>query len=89
MAILLTSAIVAACLLASLAIYLGRLKHDAEALEEELGEDFREEFELDETGEPSEQGMEGLVEWLENDLRPERLADLGELPKPRKPTEGA
>ena len=89
MATFLTTVIVIACLLACLAIYLSRLKREAEALEEELDQDFCEEFELDSVGEPSDRGMQELVEWLEEDVRAERLADLEELPEPRKTKEDA
>ena len=52
---------------------------DAQRLDIEMSEDFSEEFELDGQGQPSERGMEELVEWLEDDLRESRLAQSGEI----------
>jgi len=48
-------------------------RRDVEAIEAELDEDFSEEFELDESGQPSERGMEDLVEWMEEDLQMRRI----------------
>ena len=48
-------------------------RRDVEAIEAELDEDFSEEFELDESSQPSERGMEDLVEWMEEDLRMRRI----------------
>ena len=42
---------------------------ETKALEEETEEDFNEEFEVDDSGRPSSQGMKDLVEWMEEDQR--------------------
>ncbi len=54
-------------------------RHDTEAIEAELDEDFSEEFEIDEAGQPSERGMEDLVEWMEEDLRMRRIEASEEI----------
>lgn len=60
-------------------VFLRERKRDAETLEEELEQDFVEEFEIDEDGTPSERGMEELVEWMEDDLRWRRLQESEEI----------
>ena len=52
---------------------------DVKAIEAELDEDFSEEFELDESGQPSERGMENLVEWMEEDLQMRRIEASEEI----------
>ena len=52
---------------------------DVQRLDAEMSEDFSEEFELDEQGQPSEKGMEEMVEWLEDDLRESRLVQSVEI----------
>ncbi|MFP6886743.1 MAG: hypothetical protein VB997_04245 [Opitutales bacterium] len=54
-------------------------RHDTEAIEAELDEDFSEEFEIDEAGQPSERGMEELVEWMEEDLQVRRIEASEEI----------
>ena len=54
-------------------------RRDVEAIEAELDEDFSEEFELDESSQPSERGMEDLVEWMEEDLRMRRIEASEEI----------
>lgn len=60
-------------------IYLRTQSKDFERLDIEMDEDFSGEFELDEHGQPSEKGMEELVEWLEDDLRENRLIQSVEI----------
>ena len=60
-------------------IYLRTQSIDFQRLDVEMNEDFSEEFELDEQGQPSEKGMEELVEWLEDDLRESRLSQSVEI----------
>ena len=60
-------------------IYLRTRSKDAQRLDAEMSEDFSEEFELDEQGQPSEKGMEEMVEWLEDDLRESRLVQSVEI----------
>ena len=60
-------------------IYLRTRVKDAQRLDAEMSEDFSEEFELDEQGQPSEKGMEEMVEWLEDDLRESRLVQSLEI----------
>ena len=52
---------------------------DVQRLDAEMSEDFSEEFELDDQGQPSEKGMEEMVEWLEDDLRESRLGESVEI----------
>lgn len=54
-------------------------RRDLEAIEAELDEDFSEEFALDESGQPSERGMEDLVEWMEEDLQMRRIEASEEI----------
>jgi len=60
-----------AIVLVALAIFLTNLLRGRErkALEEETEEDFNEEFEVDDSGCPSSQGMKDLIEWMEEDQR--------------------
>ena len=60
-------------------LYLRTRAKDAQRLDVEMSEDFSEEFELDGQGQPSEKGMEELVEWLEDDLRESRLVQSAEI----------
>ena len=60
-------------------LYFRTRAKDAQRLDVEISEDFSEEFELDGQGQPSEQGMEELVEWLEDDLRESRLVQSVEI----------
>jgi hypothetical protein len=60
-------------------IYLRTRSKDVQRLEAEMDEDFSEEFELDEYGQPSEKGMEEMVDWLEDDLRETRLRQSTEI----------
>jgi flagellar biosynthesis/type III secretory pathway M-ring protein FliF/YscJ len=60
-------------------IYLRTRSKDTQRLDAEMSEDFSEEFELDEQGQPSEKGMEEMVEWLEDDLRESRLVQSVEI----------
>ncbi len=60
-------------------LYFRTRAKDAQRLDVEMSEDFSEEFELDGQGQPSERGMEELVEWLENDLRESRLLQSVEI----------
>jgi hypothetical protein len=60
-------------------LYFRTRAKDAQRLDVEMSEDFSEEFELDGQGQPSEQGMEELVEWLEDDLRESRLVQSVEI----------
>ena len=60
-------------------IYLCTRTKDAQRLDAEMSEDFSEEFELDDQGQPSEKGMEEMVEWLEDDLRESRLGQSVEI----------
>ena len=60
-------------------LYLRTRAKDAQRLDVEMSEDFSEEFELDGQGQPSEKGMEELVEWLEDDLRESRLVQSVEI----------
>ena len=60
-------------------LYFRTRAKDAQRLDVEMSEDFSEEFELDGQGQPSEKGMEELVEWLEDDLRESRLAQSLEI----------
>ena len=60
-------------------LYFRTRAKDAQRLDIEMSEDFSEEFELDGQGQPSERGMEELVEWLEDDLRESRLVQSGEI----------
>ena len=60
-------------------LYFRTRVKDAQRLDVEMSEDFSEEFELDGQGQPSEKGMEELVEWLEDDLRESRLVQSVEI----------
>jgi hypothetical protein len=60
-------------------LYFRTRAKDAQRLDVEMSEDFSEEFELDGQGQPSEKGMEELVEWLEDDLRESRLLQSVEI----------
>jgi len=60
-------------------LYFRTRAKDAQRLDIEMSEDFSEEFELDGQGQPSERGMEELVEWLEDDFRESRLVQSGEI----------
>ena len=60
-------------------LYFRTRAKDAQRLDFEMSEDFSEEFELDGQGQPSERGMEELVEWLEDDLRESRLVQSVEI----------
>jgi len=60
-------------------LYFRTRAKDAQRLDVEMSEDFSEEFELDGQGQPSEKGMEELVEWLEDDLRESRLVESVEI----------
>ena len=60
-------------------IHLRTRAKDAQRLDAEMSEDFSEEFDLDEQGQPSEKGMEEMVEWLEDDLRESRLIQSLEI----------
>jgi len=60
-------------------LYFRNRAKDAQRLDVEMSEDFSEEFELDGQGQPSEKGMEELVEWLEDDLRESRLVESVEI----------
>ena len=60
-------------------LYFRNRAKDAQRLDVEMSEDFSEEFELDGQGQPSEKGMEELVEWLEDDLRESRLVQSVEI----------
>ena len=60
-------------------LYFRTRAKDAQRLDVEMSEDFSEEFELDGQGQPSEKGMEELVEWLEDDLRESRLVQSVEV----------
>jgi len=60
-------------------LYFRTRAKDAQRLDVEMSEDFSEEFELDDQGQPSEKGMEELVEWLEDDLRETRLVESVEI----------
>ena len=60
-------------------LYFRTRAKDAQRLDVEMSEDFSEEFELDGHGQPSERGMEELVEWLEDDLRESRLVQSVEI----------
>ena len=60
-------------------LYFRTRAKDAQRLDVEMSEDFSEEFELDVQGQPSERGMEELVEWLEDDLRESRLVQSVEI----------
>ncbi|MBT4667645.1 MAG: hypothetical protein HOB63_14120 [Opitutae bacterium] len=60
-------------------LYFRTRAKDAQRLDVEMSEDFSEEFELDGQGQPSERGMEELVEWLEDDLRESRLVQSVEI----------
>ena len=60
-------------------LYFRTRAKDAQRLDVEMSEDFSEEFELDGQGQPSEKGMEELVEWLEDDLRESRLVQSVEI----------
>lgn len=60
-------------------VFLRERKRDAETLEEELEQDFVEDFEIGEDGAPSEHGMKELVEWMEDDLRWRRLQESEEV----------
>jgi hypothetical protein len=60
-------------------LYFRTRAKDAQRLDVEMSEDFSEEFELDGQGQPSEKGMEKLVEWLEDDLRESRLVQSVEI----------
>ena len=60
-------------------LYFRTRAKDAQHLDVEMSEDFLEEFELDGQGQPSEKGMEELVEWLEDDLRESRLVQSVEI----------
>ena len=51
----------------------------SEALESEMDNDFVEEFELDDSGQPSERGMEDLVQWMEEDLQMRRIEESEEI----------
>lgn len=50
-----------------------------EALESEMDNDFVEEFELDDSGQPSERGMADLVQWMEEDLQMRRIEESEEI----------
>ena len=60
-------------------LYFRTRAKDAQRLDVEMSKDFSEEFELDGQGQPSEKGMEELVEWLEDDLRESRLVQSVEI----------
>ena len=60
-----------AIVLVSLAFVVTKVfrARERKALEEETEEDFNEEFEVDDAGRPSSQGMKDLIEWMEEDQR--------------------
>ncbi len=79
MDVLLTLLMVVASVYLTFKVFMRERKRDAESLESELEQDFIEEFDLDEDGSPSEQGMKELVEWMEDDLRHRRLQESEEI----------
>ena len=58
-----------AIVLVALAIFSTNVlrARETKALEEETEEDLNEEFEVDDSGRPSSQGMKDLIEWMEED----------------------
>ena len=66
-------------LILAIGIFFRARRREVQAIDTELDEDFSEEFELDESGQPSELGMEDLVEWMEEDLRQRRLEESEEI----------
>ena len=52
---------------------------ERKALEEETDEDFNEEFEVDDSGRLSNQGMKDLIEWMEEDQRFRKLETSDEI----------
>ena len=79
MAVFFTVAVILLGTCAVIFIYLHTRSKDTERLDAEMNEDFSEEFELDIQGQPSDKGMEEMVEWLEDDLRDKRLGESEEI----------
>ena len=52
---------------------------DSDAIEKEVEDDFKEEFEQKKIGELSMKGMSDLVDWMEDDLRDRKLEQSEEV----------
>ena len=52
---------------------------DSDAIEKEVEDDFKEEFEQKKIGELSTKGMSDLVDWMEDDLRDRKLEQSEEV----------
>ena len=52
---------------------------DSDAIEKEVEDDFKEEFEQKKIGELSVEGMSDLVAWMEDDLRNRKLEQSEEV----------
>ena len=59
-----------------------RKHRDEVALQEEIAQDFKDEFACDESGELTGKGMEDMLDWLEEQDDAERMEGLEELEGP-------
>ena len=75
-------------LLASVTVYVCVLmfrssrSRDATALEEEIEQDFKEEFASDKSGELTDKGMEDMLDWWEAKDEAERMQGIEEVGDP-------
>ena len=56
-----------------------RKRRDSKAIEKEVDNDFKEEFEQKTVNELSGRGMSDLVDWMEDDLRERKLEQSEEI----------
>lgn len=73
--LLLFSASLYACAL----IVRFRKRRDEITLEEEIDQDFKEEFAFDESGELTDKGMEDMLDWLEEQDEAEHMEGIDEV----------
>lgn len=59
-----------------------RKNRDDRALEEEVEQNFAEEFQFDQSGELTDKGMEDMMDWLDEQDEADRMEGLEELGKP-------
>ncbi|MBO94658.1 MAG: hypothetical protein CMI32_07160 [Opitutales bacterium] len=62
-----------------------RKRRDEAALQEEVEQDFKEEFACDESGELTEEGMEDMLDWLDEQDSAERMEGIEEVEGSDKP----
>ncbi len=76
---------VSVLLFACIVIVRVRKRRDEIALQEEIGQDFKEEFACDESGNLTEKGMGDMLDWLEEQDDAERMEGLEEIEEPGNP----